>query len=179
MMQMFVIFFFKVFMYFIIFQPRMFWNLNKKHQSFARRIFRSPWKSKTRNWTPVRKLGSQKISTAYDFGEIDPGVWPAISFFVFVYISSIVCLLLFLQERFQLRDKAAELSEKHEDLRDTQDNLMLRIEAVLNSIQRRLPVASDSEIRMQRQLQGMERKMKDLVNGKINIFLFSNLQWVR
>merc|ERR1719411_803749 len=69
------------------------------------------------------------------------------------------------QERFQLRDKAAELSEKHEDLRDTQDNLMLRIEAVLNSIQRRLPVASDSEIRMQRQLQGMERKMKDLVNA--------------
>ena len=74
-----------------------------------------------------------------------------------------------------MRNKAAELSEKHEDLRDTQDNLMLRIEAVLNSIQRRLPVASDSEIRMQRQLQGMERKMKDLVNGKINIFLFSNL----
>ena len=67
-----------------------------------------------------------------------------------------------------MRDKAAELSEKHEDLRDTQDNLMLRIEAVLNSIQRRLPVASDSEIRMQRQLQGMERKMKDLVNGKID-----------
>ena len=75
-----------------------------------------------------------------------------------------------------MRNKAAELSEKHEDLRDTQDNLMLRIESVLNSIQRRLPVASDSEIRMQRQLQGMERKMKDLVNGKINIFLFSNLQ---
>ena len=67
-----------------------------------------------------------------------------------------------------MRNKAAELSEKHEDLRDTQDNLMLRIEAVLNSIQRRLPVASDSEIRMQRQLQGMERKMKDLVNGKID-----------
>merc|ERR1739844_189450 len=69
------------------------------------------------------------------------------------------------KERFQLRDNAAELSEKHEDLRDTQDNLMLRIEAVLNSIQRRLPVASDSEIRMQRQLQGMERKMKNLVNA--------------
>ena len=76
-----------------------------------------------------------------------------------------------------MRNKAAELSEKHEDLRDTQDNLMLRIEAVLNSIQRRLPVASDSEIRMQRQLQGMERKMKDLVNGKIHtldIFFSSN-----
>ena len=70
-----------------------------------------------------------------------------------------------------MRNKAAELSEKHEDLRDTQDNLMLRIEAVLNSIQRRLPVASDSEIRMQRQLQGMERKMKDLVNGKIHTTL--------
>ena len=71
-----------------------------------------------------------------------------------------------------MRNKAAELSEKHEDLRDTQDNLMLRIEAVLNSIQRRLPVASDSEIRMQRQLQGMERKMKDLVNGKIHTTYF-------
>ena len=70
-----------------------------------------------------------------------------------------------------MRNKAAELSEKHEDLRDTQDNLMLRIEAVLNSIQRRLPVASDSEIRMQRQLQGMERKMKDLVNGKIHYYI--------
>ena len=72
-----------------------------------------------------------------------------------------------------MRNKAAELSEKHEDLRDTQDNLMLRIEAVLNSIQRRLPVASDSEIRMQRQLQGMERKMKDLVNGKIHTFRYT------
>ena len=70
------------------------------------------------------------------------------------------------KERFQLRDNAAQLSEKYEDLRDTQDNLMLRIETVLNSIQRRLPVASDAEIRMQRQLQGMEKKMKDLSNGK-------------
>ena len=69
------------------------------------------------------------------------------------------------QERFQLRDNAASLSEKYEDLRDTQENLMLRIEAVLNSIQRRLPVASDAEIRMQRQLQAMEKKMKDLSNG--------------
>merc|ERR1739844_620145 len=69
------------------------------------------------------------------------------------------------KERFQLRDNAAQLSEKYEDLRDTQDNLMLRIETVLNSIQRRLPVASDAEIRMQRQLQGREKKMKDLSNA--------------
>lgn len=70
------------------------------------------------------------------------------------------------EERFNLRDKAAQLSEKYEDLRDSEDNLISRIETVLNAIQRRLPVTSDSEVRMQRQLQSVERKVKDLTNGK-------------
>lgn len=69
------------------------------------------------------------------------------------------------QERFALRDKAAQLSERYEDQRDFGENLTTRIEAVLNAIQRRLPVTSDAEIRMQRQLQGVERKVKDLSNG--------------
>lgn len=69
------------------------------------------------------------------------------------------------EERFNLRDKAAQLSEKYEDLRDSEDNLISRIETVLNAIQRRLPVTSDSEVRMQRQLQSVERKVKDLTNA--------------
>ena len=70
------------------------------------------------------------------------------------------------EERFSLRDKAAQLSEKYEDIRDNQENQVSRIETILNVIQRRLPVASDAEIRMQRQLQSIERKVKDLANGK-------------
>jgi len=69
------------------------------------------------------------------------------------------------QERFALRDKAAQLSEKYEDLRDNATNFNIRIEAVLSAIQRRLPVTTDSEVRMQRQLQGIERKVKDLTNA--------------
>ena len=69
------------------------------------------------------------------------------------------------QERFALRDKAAQLSEKYEDLRDNAANFNIRIEAVLSAIQRRLPVTTDSEVRMQRQLQGIERKVKDLTNA--------------
>ena len=69
------------------------------------------------------------------------------------------------QERFALRDKAAQLSEKYEDLRDNAENFNIRIEAVLNAIQRGLPITTDSEVRMQRQLQNVERKVKDLTNA--------------
>ena len=69
------------------------------------------------------------------------------------------------QERFALRDKAAQLSEKYEDLRDNAENFNIRIEAVLNAIQRGLPITTDSEVRMQRQLQNVERKVKDLANA--------------
>jgi len=69
------------------------------------------------------------------------------------------------EERFELRDSAAQLSEKYEDLRDNEGNLVARIEAVLNAIQRRLPVTTDAEIRMQRQLQSIDRKNKDLTNA--------------
>merc|ERR1719232_1944267 len=69
------------------------------------------------------------------------------------------------EERFSLRDRAAQVSEKYEDIRDNQSNLMLRLETVLNMIQRRLPVTSDAEIRLQRQLQGIDRKTKDLAHA--------------
>ena len=43
---------------------------------------------------------------------------------------------------------------------------MTRIEAVLNAIQRRLPVTSNAELRMRRQLQTIERKVnEDISNG--------------
>ena len=76
------------------------------------------------------------------------------------------------EERFSLRDSAAQLSEKYEDLRDNEENLMARIEAILNAIQRRLPVTTDAEIRMQRQLQSIERKNKDLANGMFLFYFF-------
>ncbi len=73
-----------------------------------------------------------------------------------------------MSEKFELRDKAAQLSERYEDLKDSGDNITSRLEAVLSAIQRRLPVNSDAEVRMQRQLQEIDRKMKDLSNGKEN-----------
>lgn len=65
-------------------------------------------------------------------------------------------------ERLQLRETAASIAERYEDLRDNGERLTGRIEIVLRKIQRQMPMSSDKEIRMQRELKDIERKTKDL-----------------
>ena len=69
------------------------------------------------------------------------------------------------KEKHELREKAADLSEKYEDLKDSGERLQSRVEIVLQKIQSRLPVSSDAEIRMQRQLSELQRRTKDLANA--------------
>ena len=68
-------------------------------------------------------------------------------------------------EKEGLRNQAAKLSETYEDLNDANQKLTTRMEKVLQKIQQQLPIRSDSELRMQRQLQDVERKMKKLEDG--------------
>lgn len=89
------------------------------------------------------------------------------------------------REKQGLRNKAADLSEKYEDIKDNGDRITqrwdniltfkkttyttmknhFRIELVLQKIQRLNPVDTDAELRMQRSLSDIERKLKDLKNG--------------
>ncbi len=65
-------------------------------------------------------------------------------------------------EKSALRDKAADLSERYEDLRDSGAALTARLELVLQRLQSAVPIESDAELRMQRQLQDVQRRMKEL-----------------
>lgn len=60
-------------------------------------------------------------------------------------------------DRNQLRLAAETLSERYEDVKDAGERLTRRVEKVLSSVQRRLPVASDAELSMARDLQQLER----------------------
>ena len=68
-------------------------------------------------------------------------------------------------EKRGLMDRATKLSETYEDLNVNNQKLSLRLEKVLLNIQQQLPVRSDAELRMQRDLQDVERKMNNLSNG--------------
>ena len=65
-------------------------------------------------------------------------------------------------EKTNLRDRAAVLSERYEDLQDNGQRLRTRIEIVLQKLQRQVPIGSDAELRMQRQLQDLERKTREM-----------------
>jgi len=60
-------------------------------------------------------------------------------------------------DRNQLRLSAESLSERYEDVKDAGERLTRRVEKVLSAIQRQLPVASDAELNMARDLQQLER----------------------
>ncbi|TRY78269.1 hypothetical protein TCAL_10646 [Tigriopus californicus] len=64
-----------------------------------------------------------------------------------------------------LRDKAADLSERYEDLKDSKENQTKRLEILLQRIQCQLPLNSDAELKMQRKLVDIERRMHDLRNS--------------
>ena len=69
------------------------------------------------------------------------------------------------REKAALRDKAADLSERYEDLNDGGSDLQRRLESVLRRVQARCPVSSDAEMRMVRQLKEISRRSKDLANA--------------
>lgn len=60
-------------------------------------------------------------------------------------------------DRNQLRLAAETLSERYEDVKDAGERLTRRVEKVLSSVQRRLPVSSDAELNMARDLKQLER----------------------
>jgi hypothetical protein len=64
-------------------------------------------------------------------------------------------------------ETATKLSETFDDLNVNNQKLSLRLDKALLKIQQQLPVRSDAELRMQRELQVVERKVKDLNNGRI------------
>ena len=68
-------------------------------------------------------------------------------------------------EKRGLMDRATKLSETYDDLNVNNQTLSSRLENALLKIQQQLPVRSDAELRMQRELQIVERKMKNLTNG--------------
>jgi len=69
------------------------------------------------------------------------------------------------REKRGLMDNATKLSETYDDLIMNNQTLSSRLEKVLLDIQRQLPIRSDAELRMQRELQDVERKMKNLTNA--------------
>ena len=70
------------------------------------------------------------------------------------------------QEKRGLMETATKLSETYDDLTVNNQKLSSRLEMVLLKVQQQLPVRSDAELRMQRELLDVERKMKNLKNGK-------------
>merc|ERR1719412_582441 len=63
------------------------------------------------------------------------------------------------KDRIELRKQAETLSERYEDVRDSGERLTRRVEAVLSAVQRRLPVASDAELQMSRNVKQLERQL--------------------
>jgi len=72
-------------------------------------------------------------------------------------------------EKKELTSKAASLSETYQDLRDDNERLSSRLETVLAKIQDQQTVRSDSELKMQRSLVEVGRKMNDLDNRMTQI----------
>ena len=66
-------------------------------------------------------------------------------------------------EKRGLMETATKLSEAYDDLTVNNQKLSSRLEKVLLNVQQQLPVRSDAELRMQRELLDVERKMKNLV----------------
>ena len=72
-------------------------------------------------------------------------------------------------------ETATKLSETYDDLTVNNQKLSSRLEKVLLKVQQQLPIRSDAELRMQRELIDVERKMKNLKNGKFLSYNASSL----
>ena len=78
-------------------------------------------------------------------------------------------LIKLLETKKKLTSKAASLSEEYQDLQDNGENLSRRLESVLSKIQDQQTLRSDSELKMQRRLMEIGRRMNDLQNGMTQI----------
>ncbi len=68
-------------------------------------------------------------------------------------------------QREGLRQRAAELSERYEDLHDSGARLQTRLDLVLRKITSGAPSASDAELEMLRTLKELGRRRRDLSNS--------------
>ncbi|XP_035536507.1 nucleoporin 88 [Morone saxatilis] len=68
------------------------------------------------------------------------------------------------EERRSLREAAERLADKYEDAKYRQETIMNRVKKVLGSLQSRLPVLSNSEKDMKKELQAVSDQLKHLEN---------------
>ncbi|XP_034024401.1 nucleoporin 88 [Thalassophryne amazonica] len=73
-------------------------------------------------------------------------------------------LALCIEERKSLRDTAERLADKYEDAKYRQEAIMSMIKKVLGSLQGQLPVLSESEKDMKKELQAISEQLKHLDN---------------
>ncbi|XP_030236218.1 nucleoporin 88 [Gadus morhua] len=68
-------------------------------------------------------------------------------------------------EKRSLREAAERLADKYEDAKYRQDAIARRVKRLLGGLRSQLPVLSDSEKDMRKELQGVEEQLKHLDNG--------------
>ncbi|KAM3616226.1 uncharacterized protein V6R79_014634 [Siganus canaliculatus] len=73
-------------------------------------------------------------------------------------------LTLYGEERMNLREAAERLADKYEDAKYRQETIMNRVKRVLGSLQSQLPVLSNSEKDMKKELQTISEQLKHLNN---------------
>ncbi|XP_060704018.1 nucleoporin 88 isoform X1 [Hemiscyllium ocellatum] len=64
-----------------------------------------------------------------------------------------------------MREMAEVLADKFEDARDSQDDIMIRVKRILHSLNSKLPVLSDSEKDMKKELKCISEQLEDLGNS--------------
>ncbi|KAM9358987.1 nucleoporin 88 [Symphorus nematophorus] len=68
------------------------------------------------------------------------------------------------EERMSLREAAERLADKYEDAKYRQETIMNRVKRVLGSLQSQLPILSNSERDMKKELQSISEQLKHLDN---------------
>lgn len=68
------------------------------------------------------------------------------------------------EERIILRESAERLADKYEDAKYRQETIMNRVKRVLGSLQSQLPILSNSEREMKKELQAISEQLKHLDN---------------
>ncbi|XP_028840465.1 nuclear pore complex protein Nup88-like [Denticeps clupeoides] len=74
-------------------------------------------------------------------------------------------LALCREDRKSLREAAERLADKYEDAKYRQEAIMNRVKRVLGSLRSQLPVLSDSEKDMRKELQTVSEQLRHLDNG--------------
>ncbi|XP_078598858.1 nucleoporin 88-like [Branchiostoma floridae x Branchiostoma japonicum] len=69
------------------------------------------------------------------------------------------------EDRKSLTETAEKLAEKYEEANEKQQEYLRRVENVLKNLQARLPVLSDAEVSMKKELESLQEKLKHLKNS--------------